>query len=743
MKTIKIKIKMMMTVTFLLSLLCGKIFAQTLINNAGGIIENETGIIKIKTTGSLLDMPDTLGGTIMFLAKDAGRAQVIPNITYTKLIVDAFAWMSIDSMDGIHAYQRPMSILDSFVVLSGNETKLRNNHIETHAKGHIFNNGAIRGRMDVVMKSETTKQTIDGDNQGSFSRLRIENPHNVEVVGGFTVTNKLELQEGELINDNVNFNLGDNAINRSDTNDTYLERPLIVRHSGASVRVRPALQENDMDIHYTGDGVIYSGGEVPEKDKNIFGLRAANTDSLILTENIEVKDNIYIGTHIHTVEQDTLTLASIKNPDFHPNNPQAEVHGNFRRTGWRDGDTIVFNNPMTKLFFRTPVSRSSISQLVSTIYPSRYHQLAEASREKVKRQITLKALNPQNVEYTDTINATYGYGWRHRGDYDETFNLAFERLKLLHYDSNGSKPWIINEASVVPPQNNSLGRWGHSHTVDIRHFGIYAIGYGIYQPYLAFTGRAFLEGAYFYGQERMGNELQKRRYLPMPPPNIYPYNTDPNRNSYVRADGQFPDSVVDWVVLEFRRDFAIEGRRKTFLLRTDGAIVDMWGNEVALFNDDGTFANTDSLGNAPPPQDTIRAAQFYVLLLHRNHAAVISNQPIAFAAGENIFVDFTLPSTVLGGINSLKPIDRVRDPLSPGIVRHLYGMIAGDINNGLRPDGMIDVRDYNAIIRSWNDWSIETLDGYLLEDINLNGTINTLDFNIVFNNRNRKLWYMD
>jgi hypothetical protein len=59
----------------------------------------------------------------------------------------------------------------------------------------------------------------------------------------------------------------------------------------------------------------------------------------------------------------------------------------------------------------------------------------------------------------------------------------------------------------------------------------------------------FLEGAYRWSvdktSERMSNELQQFNYLPMPPPNIYPYNLDPDRTFYVRPDRQFPDSVVD------------------------------------------------------------------------------------------------------------------------------------------------------------------------------------------------------
>ena len=775
MRTInKTKIKLTVSIfTVAIFLLTVEVFPQTLIDNTGGIIENEMGVLKVKTTGRLLfGQQDTIGGTVMFEAQDPGRAQIVPNITYNKLILNAYSWLYIDSVEipGQRAYGRPMTVLDSFVVLSGVHTKARNSRVETHAKGNVFNNGAIRGTRDVVMNSNTTRQTIDGDNQGSFSRLRIDNPHGVEVVGGgFTVTNKLELKVGELDNSNVNFSMGyansaerQPNVEQTETAqltgytevrevETDLDRPLIVRHTTGSVRERPILLEDSIDIHYVGAGSMHTGAEVPKTDgKYIHSLQATNTDSLILSENVDVHDNIYIGTHIHTVSEDTLSLISVKNPEFHPNNPDAEVHGNFRRVGWRDGDTIVFNNYYTTLLFRESVPRSQISQIVSTIYPGRWHSLPEGDKNKVRREITLRAMNAQYVEYTDSIDAVYGYGWRHNAadGKDETLDLAFEKMMLLQYNAVGNRPWVASEASVVPAQNNALGRWGHSYTTDIKTFGHYAIGLNIIREYLALTSKTYLEGAYIFGSvnddtnnRRMRHDLQERNYLPMPPPDIWPYNLDAFRETYVRLDQfgspVFPDSVVDWIVLEFRKEYSIAGHRKTFLLKTDGRIVDIYGNEQILFDENGRFAAVDSLGKAPEPQDSIPDAQLYVLLLHRNHAAVISDRPVPFTPDESVFVDFTLPATVLGGVNALRQIDR---QISDGTMSYIYGMIAGNINNGMRPDNVIDRRDYESINLGLDDWSIGpggTLDGYLIRDLNLSGTINTLDFNIGFNNRGR------
>lgn len=230
----------------------------------------------------------------------------------------------------------------------------------------------------------------------------------------------------------------------------------------------------------------------------------------------------------------------------------------------------------------------------------------------------------------------------------------------------------------------------------------------------------------------MSTELQQYNYLPMPPPDIYPYNLVPNRAEYSRADGQLPDSVVDWVVLEFRTNFALEGTKKLMLLKADGRIVDMYGNEQVLFHDDGTLVQYDQTGQPEDDDKTDLGASFYVVLRHRNHSAVISNQPEGFVPGQQTFVDFTHPAHVMGGVNSLKPIDKNTIDGS-----FIYGMLAGDINNNDKPDGIIDKIDYQFFIDLMSNPSISTLDGYKLEDINLSGTITTIDFNLIFNNRNK------
>ena len=733
--------------------------SQPLIRNdqsKGGTIDNSRGVIIFKRTGSLIDLPGYIGGTVIFESKDKETEQVVPNITYNKLIFNSVAWLTVDSFSNTpHASKVNLRVLDSFIVSSGSESKIRNNYVEIQPNANVRTNGAIKGRKDVAMMNVFNEQSIHGEDNASFTRLRIENIFGVDVKGEFSVTDRLELRQGELRNSKGNVKIGDASIDRSFNtieniaNDTtmgyyeengelknarYLDHPKIIRWSGASIETRGDFQEYSTDLEYKGVGKMYTGGENPPPDKTIWDLTVNDTrDSLILTENMRAIDSIYIATHVHTTEFDTLTLSSAKNVEYDLTNAQSEIHGHFRRTDWKDGDEIILNNPYTSILFNQYVSKDELNVLLSSVFPGKYQPLPGGGVTKVKRSLSLRGYNNSGEEYQNQIDASYNYGWRYQGNFDETFNLAFQKLILLHYGNNGS--WLPNISSVKPPKNNAPHRWGYSYTTSLLNFGDYAIGTEDASYNLAFGGRAFLEGAYRWQMERMSNELQLLNYLPMPPPDIYPYNLDPNRVFYQRPDKQFPDSVVDWVLVEFRKEYAIEGYKKIMLLRTDGRIVDMWGNEQVFFHSNGEFLEYDTLGQ--PILDSIsdENVQLYVIVRHRNHSAVISDKPIEFTAGQTMLVDFTNAKNVMGGVNSLKPIARLQNKPN----EFLWSMIAGDISEGskLKPDGIINKADYQRILDLIPNWSISTLDGYLLEDVNLSGTVNTLDYNIIFNNRGR------
>jgi len=97
------------------------------------------------------------------------------------------------------------------------------------------------------------------------------------------------------------------------------------------------------------------------------------------------------------------------------------------------------------------------------------------------------------------------------------------------------------------------------------------------------------------------------------------------------------------------------------LLKTDGKIVDLYGNEQTLFHSTGEFVKYDSLGQPIAVTISNMEAHLYLVIRHRNHAAIVSNTPVHFIAGQLIHVDFTKHSNVMGMDNTMRRIDRLPD----------------------------------------------------------------------------------
>jgi len=196
------------------------VYSQILIENKKdvGYIDNERGTIKLKRTGALIDLQDTILGTFIYQSKQDEREQIVPNITYSKLIFDATSRLRVDSFSNTpRAKGRPLTILDSFIVRSGDESKIRNNYIEIHNEANVRTNGHVKGRRAVAMVNQYQKQSIHGENKASFSHLRIQNPYGVDIKGNFYVTDHLDLRDGQVRNlDTNNIQIGDAKLDRSE-----------------------------------------------------------------------------------------------------------------------------------------------------------------------------------------------------------------------------------------------------------------------------------------------------------------------------------------------------------------------------------------------------------------------------------------------------------------------------------------------------------------------------------------------
>jgi hypothetical protein len=207
----------------------------------------------------------------------------------------------------------------------------------------------------------------------------------------------------------------------------------------------------------------------------------------------------------------------------------------------------------------------------------------------------------------------------------------------------------------------------------------------------------FLEGPYDEGTDEMGTTLADNDLLPL----NQPYSGSPWNYSGDEAVTVITTNVVDWVLIEWRdANTPVSANsdawiwRKAAFLKNDGSIVDM----------DGT--TSPWIGN---PQLN---GSLYVVVHHRNHLAVLSNQGAVLTSDVYSYDFSDALSKAYGGSTGYKQIGTSPDR---------YGMVSGDGNG----DGQINAaQDVNSV---WNADAAKR--GYYHGDFDLNGQVQNQDKN--------------
>jgi hypothetical protein len=201
------------------------------------------------------------------------------------------------------------------------------------------------------------------------------------------------------------------------------------------------------------------------------------------------------------------------------------------------------------------------------------------------------------------------------------------------------------------------------------------------------NAKVFLQGP--YNPTSMQNELRTNNYIPLE----QPYGECPwlyNGNECVT---QVPANVVDWILVELRTDTAASTtvEIRAGFIKTDGTIVDLDGS---------SFLSFDS-----PPAD------YYIVLCHRNHLAVMSKSKITLCRSTPASWDFTTGMDQAYGSNPMVELES-----------GVFGMYAGDAD----ANGQVQNNDKNIFF-----WGSQTgQSGYLSADFNLNGEVQNNDKNI-------------
>jgi hypothetical protein len=274
--------------------------------------------------------------------------------------------------------------------------------------------------------------------------------------------------------------------------------------------------------------------------------------------------------------------------------------------------------------------------------------------------------------------ALQGYGFSVSGS-DTLFQIRFKAI------ANGISYVRLSDNDFRDPYNNSI-----SSSLDSGH---------IYIGGIVVNTKVFLQGPYNTLIGMMNTLLNYFGYLPC----AQPYDSIPwiyDGNESVQPDFfSSHDNIVDWVLVELRtgtEPSTITGSKAAFILE-DGSIVD-YRDGISKVYFDG-----------------LQSGNYYIVIRHRNHLAVMSSSSVSLTNKSSIY-DFTNSlSKYYGGDANL---------LTTGV----YGMYGGDANR----DGMITTADFNL----FNPDNRQAKEGYLYTDFNLDGMVTTADFNI-FNPNNR------
>lgn len=327
--------------------------------------------------------------------------------------------------------------------------------------------------------------------------------------------------------------------------------------------------------------------------------------------------------------------------------------------------------------------------------------------------IYTEATNPNNpYKRADLITPVFDLSlftdvevgfWYHM--YDNTVN---NYMGTLHMDVFLNEVWI--EDAMTPISGDQGNQW-HEQALDLtayageiirlRFRGITGAGYAsdmaiddfsidgtMLAPFLEVEVKAFLEGPFV--ATGMATALNNGGLLPL----TQPYNMEPWNYTGTESVTVMPANVVDWVLVELRdATSAANANLNTRFARQAGLLLN-----------NGYIVATD--GTSPLYFDNSVSNSLFVVVLHRNHLAILSANEVSLS-GENYTYDFTTPSGQAYGANSQKQC-----------ATGMWGMISGDAT----PNGTIGDEDLTP---AWSTKAGEK--GYFPADLNLDQQVDNRD----------------
>jgi len=704
-----------------------------------GNINNEG---TITSYGQISKLNQSNLGGILIIDTEPGNQTNVPTIDYNNLQLKGLGNKIFDaSTNGSVRTLTYFSSDDSTPILYNPEQTLV-------GLGTVNHDGNTNPGQDYGRIGLYGNQAQDIYGTGIIRELELNNLEGADVIngGGFSVTHRLDLANGDLRNsiDN-NFNLGGDGSSST-----------TITKSNGTLAIHPN-NPNDVDLTVTyleNSGTRHTtGGEIPDND-SIFVLGVENSLGLELTKDINVEDSIYVGSTIRTysdIDPDnahTLALYSDKDPVFE--NTYSEIDGKFKRTNLPPGLVRLFNNRHTSVQFADNDSKGDLASVTMDIRPdTQFDDPAQKGETKVRRTFDISGEDVDGNSVEEGFNMQVQYAWIHRPPFGTSGNETFEEgmegvdeFVFQEWQDGGRWVDVKNGQGVNTPVD--LTDWVYS-TIMISDMGEFGIGFPALD-YLYIMANAILEGPFRPSAGIMDTTLFKE--ASDTPPDIYPYNLDPNREKIVKSPEV--EGIVDWVVLEFRSGQTEQFQAddsvfyRTCLLRYDGELVDADGRQGVTLPKELTM---NAAGNKSI--DTTGQSSYYITVRHRNHLAIVTQNSFTltrdFAAQQQL--NFNDPAFVLGGAKSKDPEIWDIDELTGSVLK----IISFDDGNAVYGIAAGMAGEYESADRRWiigsEDldyvWENINSEGYFYNglvnnaDYNMDGIVNTLDFNVSWNNRKR------
>lgn len=445
---------------------------------------------------------------------------------------------------------------------------------------------------------------------------------------------------------------------------------------------------NDDSLILSGSGSItLTGG--PATLTNLWINKTSNTDIIKLGGTTMVSGKLDYSSGNFTTDPLTNPAYLLSAPITAIFNFAAgkEITGRVQRTGWINGNTVIFNQPNMAV---TTNGGTKPDDVTVTMIP----QSEGGDPSQAEREVKRKFLFTQTGGSGFTADLVFGYADAELNNNAESNLIPWQLI---------SSEW---NSRISPVTKNTTSNFVATTGISAAEFNN---EWKLADPKYTFNITAYLRGAWNSGTGQMNTVTGGiNNLLPL----NQPYN-DPSFGNYNGGETVSPGffaahtNITDWILTDWRKP--ITG------LPADADPSTYTGRKAAFILNNGTIVDLD--GITPLPIDISKQGVGFILLRHRNHLSVMSNAIVSNAMG-SFTNDFSQAA------NAYVNPSVVSSPLQvlPGTSPVKYGLWAGNANK----DATVNAGDVGLVKANAN----AALSGYTGGDVNMDGTVNAGDVGI-------------